>query len=212
MRVLVLSPYSERIGATFAAVGDSVITRDERIGSSTLASEGVEFIVSYGYRHIIGADVISLLPARIINLHISLLPWNRGSDPNFWSFFNDTPKGVSIHRIDRGLDTGDILAQASIIFGSGETLATSHARLRGAVEDLFAQSWRAIRLGQQPARPQRGLGSLHRGRDKASLFARLKDGWNTRVEIVEEMGRRHRDNPGAAGQTTQAPVAGARIW
>ncbi|MCL0081308.1 hypothetical protein M1N64_03665 [Peptococcaceae bacterium] len=44
---------------------------------------------------------------RAINLHISFLPWNRGADPNFWSFIENAPVGVSIHYLDEGIDTGD---------------------------------------------------------------------------------------------------------
>ena len=39
-----------------------------------------DFVVSYGYRHIVPADVIDKMAGRIINLHISYLPWNRGAN------------------------------------------------------------------------------------------------------------------------------------
>lgn len=192
MRVLVLSPHAERLAAAIAEAGDSVITSDSPLDPGMIAAERVDFVIACGHRHAIFPDALSLPRDRMIKLHLSLLPWNRGSDPNFWSFFDDTPKGVSIHRIDHGANTGDVLAQALILFGGGETLATSHARLRGAVEELFSQTWPAIRLGRQPARAQRGRGSVHRCSDKARVFAQLADGWNTPVEVVEAMGRRHR--------------------
>ena len=50
----------------------------------------------------------------IVNLHISYLPWNRGAHPNFWSFFDATPTGVSIHLIDKGIDTGPIIVQKKV--------------------------------------------------------------------------------------------------
>ena len=65
----------------------------------------------------------------MINIHISMLPWNCGADPNFWSWFYATPKGVSIHCIDSGIDTGGLLTQAEIMFPAGETLRTSYDRL-----------------------------------------------------------------------------------
>lgn len=192
MNVLVLSPCPERLSATFAAAGDRVMTSEEPLCAAALAANGVDFIVSYGYRHIIGDDVIDRWSERIVNLHISLLPWNRGSDPNFWSFFDETPKGVSIHRIDRGLDTGPVLAQSLILFGGNETLASSYAHLRDAIEALFAQTWPAIRAGSQPVRAQRGRGSAHRRRDALPFLARLPAGWDTPVAFVEDMGRRAR--------------------
>ena len=42
---------------------------------------------------------------------MSLLPYNRGSHPNFWSFLNRTPKGITIHEVDCGADTGNIIFQ-----------------------------------------------------------------------------------------------------
>ena len=192
MNVLVLSPYPERIAPAIARAGDRVLAANERIDVDGLAARGIDFIVSYGYRYLIGPEVIASLPGRIINLHVSLLPWNRGSDPNFWSFFDDTPNGVSIHRIDRGLDTGALLAQEGLGFGPNETLANSYAKLRDAVETLFARSWPAIRDGLQPLREQHGRGSYHRSLDKAPFFARLPLGWDSPVGHVEDMGRRHR--------------------
>ena len=40
---------------------------------------------------------------------MSFLPYNRGSHPNFWSFVENTPKGVSIHEVSNGIDDGDII-------------------------------------------------------------------------------------------------------
>lgn len=72
------------------------------------------FVVSFNYRYLIPEEVLKLLPGKVINLHTSLLPYNRGSAPNFFSFLEDTPKGVTIHRVDSGLDTGDILCQKEL--------------------------------------------------------------------------------------------------
>ena len=54
-------------------------------------------IISFGYRHKITQDIIDNLKYPIINLHISFLPFNKGAHPNFWSFAENTPSGISIH-------------------------------------------------------------------------------------------------------------------
>lgn len=194
MKVFVLSPYPDRLKRAIVGAGDRMTATCERIGVATLAEQGCDFIVSYGYRHLIGPDVIAALGGRIVNLHVSLLPWNRGSDPNFWSFFDATPKGVSIHRVARGLDTGDLLAQERVEFGPGETLSNSYEALRVRLEALLARTWPLIRCGLQPAFVQTGAGSYHRSRDKDPFFARLPAGWESPVGLVEEMGRRHREH------------------
>ena len=73
-------------------------------------------IVSFGYRHIIDKKIIKKLKIPIINLHIGYLPYNRGAHPNFWSFIENTPSGVSIHEVDEGIDTGKIVDQKMIDF------------------------------------------------------------------------------------------------
>ena len=78
-----------------------------------------DLIVSYGYRHILSSSFLTFCNCPVVNLHISYLPFNRGAHPNFWSFFDDTEKGVSIHLVDGGIDTGPILFQKKVALGEG---------------------------------------------------------------------------------------------
>ena len=87
-----------------------LIISDESINASFCKEQNFDFLISYGYKFILKNDILSLFKKAAINLHISYLPYNRGSDPNFWSFMENSPKGVSIHYMDAGLDTGDIIA------------------------------------------------------------------------------------------------------
>ena len=76
-----------------------------------------DLIICFGYRHILKNNFLSQCRCPIVNLHTSYLPFNRGAHPNFWSFYDNTPSGVSIHLIDKGIDTGPILFQKKISFG-----------------------------------------------------------------------------------------------
>ena len=99
--------------------------------------------ISYGYQHIITEDILK--EYKIINLHISYLPYNRGANPNFWSFFDNTPKGVTIHFMDKGIDTGNIIFQKKIKFSFNEfTLSTTYHRLKKEIEALFISQWKNI--------------------------------------------------------------------
>jgi methionyl-tRNA formyltransferase len=146
--------------------------------------DGVEAIVSHGYPRILPADVLERAPGRAVNLHISLLPWNRGSDPNLWSFLEDTPKGVTVHHMDPGVDTGDIVAQRELVFGEHETLATTYATLQAEVQALFREYWPAIRAGTAPRQPQPPGGSFHREAEAKPWIARLPNGWDTPVAEI----------------------------
>jgi methionyl-tRNA formyltransferase len=111
-----------------------------------------------------------------------LLPYNKGADPNLWSFLEDTPKGVSIHFIDKGVDTGDILAQREIIVPANATLRTSYDALSKTIEHLFMETWPRIREGKQKWHSQSENGSKHRLKEKAAYEHLLTEGWDTPVK------------------------------
>ena len=71
-------------------------------------------------------------------MRISFLPWNKGAHPNFWSFYENTPKGVSIHLIDKGIDTGPIIYQKIVKFSKNEeTFEQTYSVLKNEIEDLL---------------------------------------------------------------------------
>lgn len=144
-----------------------------------------EIVVSHGYRHIVSSGVLSLASGRFINLHIGYLPFNRGADPNFWSFAENTQPGVTIHIMDEGLDTGDIIAQKPVVFGPDETLATSYDLLQSELLDLFCATWPGIRAGTCPRKPQSGLGSCHRQVDIEPYRNKLVAGWDTPITAIQ---------------------------
>jgi methionyl-tRNA formyltransferase len=181
MRVLLLSPYPAALEIALAGTGDETSVSSDPVDLAFLNANGIDFIVSYGYRHVIREPVISAFQGRAINLHIAYLPYGRGADPNFWSWVKDTPKGVTIHMLEAGIDTGGILVQEEVSFAANDTLSTSYRRLRAAMEALFIRHWPAIRSGQLAPRPQPGGGTYHRSSDKAQLFARLPLGFDTPV-------------------------------
>ena len=178
---LALLPWLRKTGA-------EVVQTMDVITPSFVQSRHIDFAVSYGYRYIIEPPVLECLPDRIVNLHISLLPWNRGADPNFWSFVDDTPKGVTIHYVDAGIDTGDIIVQREVEFGPNDTLRTTFAGLLRNIEALFHEHWPAIRAGSCPRRRQSGPGSYHPASDKAELDHLLPDGWDTPVSRLRGLG------------------------
>lgn len=183
MKVLILSSAPADIGSVITAAGDSYTSWE-----LPLTDQDADFVVSYGYRHVVREPHLSKFAGRIINLHISALPWNRGADPNFWSWFDGTPKGVSIHAIDENIDTGPLLASSTVAFSANETLATSYAKLGTAMVKLFAQSWPEIRKGNVRGEPARGRGSYHRLRDKEPYWRQLTLGYETPVREVEKLG------------------------
>lgn len=167
-----------------------------------LTPEAVEqmapsFIISFNYRHMIPEEVLRRMPGRVINLHTSLLPYNRGSNPNFFSFLYDTPKGVTIHLVDRGLDTGDLLCQKEITFDEEkETFASSYDRLLLEIADLFRENWEKIKRGDVVPRRQEGEGSFHRMRELTAIREQMPFTW---FETVANFKRRYRETEAREG-------------
>jgi len=149
---------------------EDIILYSDKITVSHLETFSPDIIISYNYRHLITKDVINLSNNKIINLHISFLPWNRGADPNLWSFVEDTPKGVTIHLIDKGIDTGDILLQTELTFDEiRETLESSYKTLHKEIQKLFIANWNKIREFQVPPEPQREKGTFHNSKESITI-------------------------------------------
>lgn len=190
MRILLLGPERDEFRAFLESFGDEVVRTDQPLPAHQPLLPAPSWIVSYGYRHLIAPSTLAQFPGRVINLHISHLPWNRGADPNLWSFLEDTPKGVSIHQVDEGLDTGPLFAQREVAWVPGDTLTTSYERLSMEIEALFREIWPQLRAGGLHSHPQPSGGSLHRARDRARVLHWLTRGWDTPVETLIGKARR----------------------
>ena len=146
-------------------------------------ANGADFAISFGYKHIVPANVIAAFSGNMINLHISFLPWNKGGDPNLWSFLENTKKGVTIHRMSEKLDGGDILVQKEIVFGNNETLKTSYDTLIAEMTALFNDNAEALLAGKLAGIPQTEKGSMHRYKDKEKYLPLLAElGYDTPVK------------------------------
>lgn len=74
-----------------------------------------DFIIVTHFQRIIVKDIIIIPKYGCLNLHPSLLPFYRGMAPQHWPIINGEQKtGVTVHYIDEGVDTGNIIAQEEI--------------------------------------------------------------------------------------------------
>ena len=138
--------------------------------------KNIDWVISYGYKYILKSDIIDFTYNPIINLHISYLPFNKGAHPNYWSFVNKTPKGVSIHKIDKGIDTGPIFVQKLVDYNKNDTLYSFYNKLKYEIEILFIENFKKISNGKIKPFTQKGKGSFHRKRELPD-----KINWNINV-------------------------------
>jgi phosphoribosylglycinamide formyltransferase 1 len=101
-------------------------SRDERDEAMAdwLAAQGVELVVCAGYMHLLTTAFLDRYPGRIVNVHPSLLPefpGVRAIDDALEAGVETT--GVTVHLVDEGLDTGDVIRQEPLPVEPRETLA-----------------------------------------------------------------------------------------
>lgn len=162
--------------------GENVHKVQNKLTEDMIRALEPSFIVSFNYRYLIPKEVLDLMPDRVINLHTSYLPYNRGSSPNFFSFMDDTPKGVTIHRMAEGLDTGDILCRKELFFDEDkETFASTYEKLLAAMKELFYQNWDAIKAGKITAQKQEGCGTYHTMRELAEIREKHPFTWDCNI-------------------------------
>ena len=84
-----------------------------------------DLIVINGTR-IIGSKTLDEITCPIVNTHAGITPAYRGVHGGYWALWNDEPEycGVTIHRVDKGIDTGSVLAQGNIRPSSQDNFIT----------------------------------------------------------------------------------------
>ncbi|MCL6612359.1 MAG: methionyl-tRNA formyltransferase [Peptococcaceae bacterium] len=110
-------------------------------------------VVAFG--QILPGEIIDLPPLGCINVHASLLPRYRGAAPIQRAIMNgETETGVTTMRMDRGLDTGDMLLQARTPIDPDENFGSVHNRLSRMGADLLAETLELLAAGKLAGFPQ----------------------------------------------------------
>ncbi len=104
--------------------------------------------------YIIDKSLITIPERGFINFHPGYLPYNRGKDPNFWAIASGTPFGVTIHYVNEGVDTGDIIVQKKIEINWEDTGRSLYVKAKKAVLDLFREYYTQITSDNISSSPQ----------------------------------------------------------
>ncbi len=99
-----------------------------------LAQSDVDLNVVCHFQKLIKKELIQLPKYGSVNLHPSLLPEYRGMAPQHWPIINgDIQTGITVHFIDEGIDTGDIILQKRISIGED----TYVSELQNQMKDVY---------------------------------------------------------------------------
>lgn len=105
-----------------------------------LQQAGVELVVLAGFMRVLKEPMLAAFPRRIINIHPSLLPkfpgiesWKQALEAG------ETVTGCSVHYVDAGIDSGEIIAQRKVPVLPGDTAESLHARIQIAERALYPE-------------------------------------------------------------------------
>lgn len=103
-----------------------------------LQAASVELVVLAGFMRVLKAPTLSAFPHRILNIHPSLLPKFPGRDA--WTqalTAGETVTGCTVHYVDAGVDTGEIIAQREVPILPNDTAEDLHTRIQLAERELY---------------------------------------------------------------------------
>ena len=121
-----------------------------------------DLLVVVAYGQILPPAILELPRHGCLNVHTSLLPKHRGAAPIQWAILDDDPvTGVTIMKMDAGLDTGDIVALATTPIAPADNAQTLHDRLAEIGARLLLETIPGYVRGEIPPRPQPATGSTY---------------------------------------------------
>jgi methionyl-tRNA formyltransferase len=135
----------------------------------TMRSLRPDLFLAVGYMFRLQAEMLAA--ARIVsaNVHASLLPAYRGRSPVFWALRRGEPySGLSIHSMDDGLDTGDLLYQVRVRTRKDDTVSALYARIIDRGVKLVPRLITDAERGRLPRKSQAGM--------PGSYFSAVKEG------------------------------------
>ncbi len=108
-----------------------------------------ELVVLAGFMRIVSADFVARFPRRIVNVHPSLLPAFPGARaPRDAIAAGVNESGCTVHLVDEGVDTGDVLAQRRVPILATDDVASLHERIKAQEHALLPSTIDEIARGE----------------------------------------------------------------
>ena len=167
--------------------GESFIEYHNKISLEFVKKNKIDFILSDRYSHIVSSEILSYMKGNAINTHPSLLPLNKGWQPLFFSILNFNKVGVTIHNIDKGIDTGDILLQEEIFTSKEDTLRTLHYICRRTIVYLLSKNWKKIVKREITPLKQNTKGTYFYKKEFEKKFSLLEKGWDSSIKEIQNL-------------------------
>jgi methionyl-tRNA formyltransferase len=117
-----------------------------------------DLIVSMSFNQIFRKEIINLTPNKIINCHAGLLPFYRGRNILNWALINDEKKfGITVHYVDEGIDTGDIILQKKFEITDADDYSTLLEKSYIECANILFESIKLIQKEEVNRIPQKDI-------------------------------------------------------
>jgi UDP-4-amino-4-deoxy-L-arabinose formyltransferase/UDP-glucuronic acid dehydrogenase (UDP-4-keto-hexauronic acid decarboxylating) len=114
-----------------------------------------DYIFSFYYRALLNDSILSCAKLGAFNLHGSLLPKYRGRAPLNWVLVNgETETGVTLHRMVKRADAGDIVAQQRVAIDEQDNALTLHRKLVACATEVLNNALPGVKRGDIVTTPQ----------------------------------------------------------
>jgi methionyl-tRNA formyltransferase len=141
----------------------------------------LDYVFGVHFPLIVPSGVLAIPRRGMLNLHPAYLPYNRGWHTPSWALLDETPIGATLHFMDSGVDTGDIVHQRELAVSPADTAHSLYQRLLDLELQVFREAWPGLVADRYPRRRQDpGAGSVHKRRDL--LAERIR-----RVDLDEQV-------------------------
>ena len=115
---------------------------DKAAAESALVAQlpDLDLVILAGYMRIIGETLLAAYPKQIINLHPALLPSFPGRNGILDAYnYGVRITGVTVHYVDAGIDSGEIIAQMAVPVAPHQSLSALEAAIHAAEHQLLPQ-------------------------------------------------------------------------
>lgn len=150
----VLRDWAERLDVPFLTPVD--VNAAEFL--AWLGDRGVDVNVSMSFNQILRLPIIGLAPKGFINCHAGALPFYRGRNILNWAIINgETRFGVTVHHVDKGIDTGDIILQRFADIDPEDDYASVLVKAHVLCADVLSDALVQIANGSAQRIPQSSI-------------------------------------------------------
>lgn len=134
-----------------------------------LAGLDLDYLICVHLPYLVPPEVLAIPRIGALNLHPSYLPYCRGWHPATWAILEGAPFGATLHFMDAGIDTGDIVHQRRLPVRPHDTADSLFRRALALERQVFEEAWPLLASGDPPRHPQPDdVGSYHARRDLAA--------------------------------------------